>query len=661
MRILHVTREIGSDRRFGIGRSLAPVIDALRERGHEVRYLTQDDQSPRGQAWQRRWTERLGALGRRAAGPSGEVLAAVWLERLNMGRLAAKVARAMQADIVHLHDPWMAWGFRRARLIHRGGAIRWGLSEHGFGCYSDATREEGVPYTPALLGWHRRVEAKVLAAANWVIAPTNAAREQLARDLALPAQPSHWHAIPHARPRLVLPGRATARHALGWSADELHVLAIGRLNPVKRFDALLQACILARRPIHLTILGEGDCGPLQQQLALASGATVTLRVASVDDVAPYLCAADLYVSSTRNESFGLANLEALTAGLPSICTAAGSVPEVTGGSAWLVPACDDGLPGALAEAIRVLIDNPDQRAALGARGARHAQQWPQAESIAQQLEAVYRGESPGHAVRREHGGCASDRSSSARRDEPLCGLPPPLPIAQARRVLVLVPHPDDECIGCGGLLVRLARAAVPTRVVLVTDGAGAGQLPDGADVARYAEFRSALERLGVRDHVWLRLPDGGLAADDVLLRALEEQVRAFDPDWIVAPHPRDLHRDHRAIAEVAGAVQRRIGSAIALWQYETWGTFEPTHVLDISDELATKLDALREHRTALQHGNYVEAAEGLARYRALLLGVARPGSAAEAYVLAAGLEATDVCQGLRAQVVPKHRVEGLSP
>ena len=88
MRILHVTREIGSDRRYGIGRSLAPVVQALQARGHEVRYLTQDDQSPRGRAWQQRWTERLGRWGERLAGAPGRVLAAVWIERLDMGRLA---------------------------------------------------------------------------------------------------------------------------------------------------------------------------------------------------------------------------------------------------------------------------------------------------------------------------------------------------------------------------------------------------------------------------------------------------------------------------------------------------------------------------------------------------------------------------------------------
>jgi glycosyltransferase involved in cell wall biosynthesis len=294
----------------------------------------------------------------------------------------------MQADVVHLHDPWMAGGFRLAR----GGRLRWGVSEHGFGAYTDAVAEEGVPYRPALLRWHRRQEARVLAAAGFVICPTQSARAQLARDLVLPAPGAHWHAVPHARPAQQLPARAAARQALGWAAESTQLLAIGRINPVKRFDALVRACVQLNRPLHLTLLGEGDAAPLQ---ALATqGAQLRLTVAAVDDVAPYLAAADLYISSSRNESFGIANLEALAAGLPALCTAVGSVPEVVGAGAALVSGADGDppadLPAALAQAIADLLDDPGRRQQLAAAGRQRAQAWPDADAVAARLEAIYR-------------------------------------------------------------------------------------------------------------------------------------------------------------------------------------------------------------------------------------------------------------------------------
>jgi len=241
VRILQVTRETGTDRRYGIGRSLSPAIRALVEMGHEVRYLTQDDQTPRSSRLQHEWTDRLGRWTRRLWGPAPAVLVAVWLERLNMGRLAAKLAHQIRADVVHMHDPLIAWGFRLARVRYRSGALRWGLSQHGFGAYSDAIGEEGVPYTPALLRWQRRMETRILEAADFVICPTQSGCRQLARDLALPAPAPHWHVVPHAQPVLDLPGREDARRALGWKEETFHVLAIGRLNTVKRFDRLVRA------------------------------------------------------------------------------------------------------------------------------------------------------------------------------------------------------------------------------------------------------------------------------------------------------------------------------------------------------------------------------------------------------------------------------------
>lgn len=398
MRILHVTREIGSDRRYGIGRSLAPVVQALQERGHEVRYLTQDDQSPRGRAWQQRWTERLAPWARRVYGAQAECFASIWLERLNMGRLAAKVASSARADVVHLHDPWIGWGFRLARHVHGVASCRWGITQHGFGCYTDAIREEGVPYTARLLRQHRRLEAGVLTAADWVICPTRSARAQLARDLCQVAVPAHWHAVPHPQPIAPRLSQEEARRQLGWTGDACRVVAVGRLNPVKRFDQLVRAVVaLAEQTgeggtcqqIQLTILGEGDPRSLHEIAALAKVGAVSLDVRTVDDVWPYLRGADVYVSCTANESFGLANLEAQAAGAPVLCTAVGGVPEVTGGGAWLVPGDDAALVPAVANALGTLLSNASQRKRMGEVGRAHAQSWPDASEVARQLEAVY--------------------------------------------------------------------------------------------------------------------------------------------------------------------------------------------------------------------------------------------------------------------------------
>jgi glycosyltransferase involved in cell wall biosynthesis len=385
--VLMVTREMHGDRRYGLGRSLLPLIDALTARGWRVRYLCQEDLTPASKDKRIRWLERLRrwpVVASRA--PVQQVLGAL-AERVQMGWFAAHTAREEGYTVVHLHDPWLGLGFwlgcKRLRLQN----VRWGITEHGFGCYSRATHEDGLVQGPRMQRWLRRLETSVLRVAQWVTAPTKLALDQLARDLALPFNPPHWHAISHAAPVLDQIDRQVACQALGWSPHEIHVLGVGRLIPLKRFDLLVNACAsLAHRypSLHLHLLGDGDQARMQQ-LADAVGFGSRIHFALVDDVSPYYAAADVYVSTSATESFGLANFEALIAGLPCICTAVGGVPEVMGNGAWLIPVDQHVLEAVLDE----LIGNPSQRQALAGRAAAQARRAPSLASVVDQYVHIF--------------------------------------------------------------------------------------------------------------------------------------------------------------------------------------------------------------------------------------------------------------------------------
>ncbi len=385
MRLLLVTREDHADRRYGLGRSLMPLADALTKRGHHVRYLCRADRSPRSDRWLQAAQRRLAAVLRPCWAEADDFLRA-FLERVDMGRLAAKVAARERYTHVHLHDPWLAFGYRLFARAYRLSGVRWGVTEHGFGCYSQAALEDGLRQGPRLMRRLRRLEASVLAAADWVIAPTQTALQQLTRDLCLPAPPGHWHAIPHARPALTLSERATARKQLGWSPDALYILGIGRLVPLKRFPLLIDAVASLPGDVRLVLLGDGDRESLRRH-AEKAGLRCPIEFAVTDNVGLYLSAADIYVSPSSTESFGLANLEALTAGVATLCTAVGGVPEVMGDAAWLVPGDSDALRGALA----ILAADPGLRAQFAARGRARAAAWPDINSIAERYERIYLG------------------------------------------------------------------------------------------------------------------------------------------------------------------------------------------------------------------------------------------------------------------------------
>ena len=197
--------------------------------------------------------------------------------------------------------------------------------------------------------------------------------------------------------------------------------------------------------------------------------------------------------------------------------------------------------------------------------------------------------------------------------------PSALDLSQPRRVLVFAPHPDDDILGCGGTLSKLAKKA-NVCVVLVTDGSGAGELPSGTDKVRQAEFESALALLGVTQVKFLNQPDGFFQPNERLREAIIETLKSFEPDWIFFPARFDYHRDHVLISEFIFNTASVISNRSTLIEYETSAPIQATHLVDITDVFGLKIEALQQHATALACGDYLRAISGLNAYRGLSLG-----------------------------------------
>lgn len=165
----------------------------------------------------------------------------------------------------------------------------------------------------------------------------------------------------------------------------------------------------------------------------------------------------------------------------------------------------------------------------------------------------------------------------------------------ARRVLVVAPHPDDESLGCGGLLAALAGAGRSFHVVFVTDGAGSHRNsrdwpPTRLAAQREREAEEALERLGLgtAPRSFLRLPDAAMpqpgdAAYREALERLTWTISHLSPDLALLPWRRDPHRDHRDSWSLARAAIEAAGAAPDVLEYAIW-----------LDELGTADDHPRE-------------------------------------------------------------------
>ncbi|HUR29623.1 MAG TPA: PIG-L family deacetylase [Planctomycetota bacterium] len=166
------------------------------------------------------------------------------------------------------------------------------------------------------------------------------------------------------------------------------------------------------------------------------------------------------------------------------------------------------------------------------------------------------------------------------------------------RVLVFAAHPDDEVLGCGGLIALCAEHGARVRVLIATDGAAGLTGQERANCARLRadESRRAGMRLDVADFVLADLPDGRLGQEWGLTERLAREIEEFEPDWVLAPSPLELHADHVALASAAAAALARRPAQRAL----LYGVNTPvlaTVLFDVSSASARKRDALLEFTT----------------------------------------------------------------
>ena len=182
------------------------------------------------------------------------------------------------------------------------------------------------------------------------------------------------------------------------------------------------------------------------------------------------------------------------------------------------------------------------------------------------------------------------------------------------RVVVLAPHPDDESLGCGGLLGLLADAGRPAHVVVVTDGTrshtSATWPPSRLRALREVEARRAVRHLGHGSRVeFLRFPDCGLPArgTDAFEAAADRMaalVAELRPDTLLVPWRRDPHCDHVATWELA---QARRDPDVRWIEYPVWAWANAEAAprpdeatawrLDVTATVDRKTEAVAAHRS----------------------------------------------------------------
>lgn len=187
------------------------------------------------------------------------------------------------------------------------------------------------------------------------------------------------------------------------------------------------------------------------------------------------------------------------------------------------------------------------------------------------------------------------------------------------RLAVVVAHPDDETLGAGGTLARLAASPCAIQVIFTSDGESSRYDDeielDNAIRAREAACSKALGTLGIdREPVFLRMPDHRLDTVPLLdiVQALESLLIPFEPEIVLTHHAGDLNIDHATASRAAltaarpdmpslkGVYTFAVPSSTE-WSFDAFSpSFAPNQYVDISQTFDKKMRAMADYGEELR-------------------------------------------------------------
>lgn len=183
-------------------------------------------------------------------------------------------------------------------------------------------------------------------------------------------------------------------------------------------------------------------------------------------------------------------------------------------------------------------------------------------------------------------------------------------------VLAIGPHPDDAELLCGGTLARCADQGYRTAILDLTRGETATR---GSPEIRANEAAAAGRSLGLTVRENAGLPDADLRNDRASRELIVRRLRVLRPRVVVLPFLKGRHPDHRVAAELGrdacflsglarfgeGSPHRPHKVLYSLAFRED--PVKPTFVVDISEQFARKMEAIRAYSS--QFADVVQAGE----------------------------------------------------
>ena len=173
------------------------------------------------------------------------------------------------------------------------------------------------------------------------------------------------------------------------------------------------------------------------------------------------------------------------------------------------------------------------------------------------------------------------------------------------QTVIIAPHPDDEVLGCGGLIARLVQEGLPPHVIIMTGGEqshnGCCNI-SGKEIIqnRHKLTLNAMEILGIPSSkvYCLNFHDGGIAMTDSETMNLSRLINSLQPDIVLIPHPKEGWSDH---VNTGSIVKELVAGSenISLYEYCVWFWYYNSWAIDWANAWLLKMTD-HEHRLKLE-------------------------------------------------------------
>ena len=199
-----------------------------------------------------------------------------------------------------------------------------------------------------------------------------------------------------------------------------------------------------------------------------------------------------------------------------------------------------------------------------------------------------------------------------------------------RRALCIAPHPDDEILGCGGLLASLVAAGSEVSTLILTRGERShGEPSEAVALIRMAESLKAAQVLGMPPPQFADFADRHLVYAEPLIAAIEAALNLHRPTHLLLTSLSEPHPDHQAAALAGMAAVQRLDFPVTLLFFEVGSPLQANAFVDITPVAALKWQAVAAFASQLGLEAYEPHARAFASLRAFGLGA--DCTAAEAF------------------------------